>query len=154
MKELLRGRQSRHKGIFEKGEIKLIYLCIIKIYNILMELWSIRAWRNLKVKIVLSPQGDKIQEVFSQSNKASTAPEWKPKFLNSKTSTPVITPEWPDLVISLQKGNRPSLFFNKSELQYLDTRQHCLEITDKGSVGTSWVAVFSYRSFQNSSGIQ
>lgn len=73
-----------------------------------MELWNIRAWRNLKVKIVLSPQGDKTQEVFSQSNKASTGPEWETKFLNSKSSIPVITPEWPDLVISLQKGNRPS----------------------------------------------
>lgn len=120
-----------------------------------MKLWSIRAWRNLKFKSLLPPQGDKTREGFSHSNKALTGSELEPSFLDSKVSVAVITSEWPNLVMSLQKDNRPGFVINKSEPWDIDTRQQALHGNrQEGSMGTSWVAVFSYRSFQNSSGIQ
>lgn len=78
-----------------------------------MESGNIRTWRNLKVKFLPSPQGNKAQESVSQCNKVLIGLKLEPTFLDSKTSVPVIMPEWPDLVISLQKGNRPGFVFQQ-----------------------------------------
>lgn len=68
-----------------------------------------------------------------------TGSELEPSFPDSKNGAPAIT----GLGISVQKGNRPGfVFFYKSELQYMNIRQHCMEITNKDQWGQVWLLCF------------
>lgn len=68
-------------------------------------------------------------------------------FPESETSVPTTTPEWSDLIISLQKSNKPSFVLQQKWISVY-THQASVHGNHKlGSIGTNWVAVFSYNRF-------